>query len=622
MNYFEANIRHRRGKWSGVKLFGTVAALALAAVSIADTGQLKPLPGSVLGTTQLGTKLGAVDGTQPVQFALVFKIKDAALQTFVDQVSNPVSPSYRHFLSPEEIGQQFGAAQADVDSATAFLKSNGLTVTMVSRSNTSVFVQGTAAQVQKALHTSLVSVQRDEDGSVFRTNETPVQLPAALADKVQMVYGLDTSRKMIRRTNTTTLIPTLYRPAYNGAVAYNGGYQGQHTNIAIANWDGFRLNNLPYMYSAYGLPTPSGGVGNNVHVIVVGGGVGYGSGSPQGEGDLDIQNVLQSAPLSNLYVYDDNTSDNGAPLSTYTKIANDNIADVVSESYGWATYVWNGRSHIGIYYGAASTADHNEHLVLSAQGITYMAASGDNGTSEFSHTTAGNQSVATYAYPDIDPEVMSVGGTVVTVDSVTGARQGEVPWGLAGGYGATGGFDIFDTAAHGFAFNTPGSYQTTYIHSLATAHPYRLVPDVASQAGGQDGLGSGGSFWAYIIYYNQGNANYPLGTRVVIDGTSCASPAIAGSLGVVEQRLFANTVPNANRSNVRLGRIQDYLYRKAASSASNYGAMFYDITGGSSVGVVPGTAVNCLPGLGWDFATGWGSLNFNGLYKSFLGGKP
>jgi subtilase family serine protease len=567
----------------------------------------------------MGASLGPVDDAEKIQFAVCLNLDVAGLQTFVNQVSNPNSPSYRHFLSPAQVAQRFGASPADVQATVSFLEASGFKVTSVGKSNYAIFAEGTAAQVQKAFQTNLVRIQRVDDGTIFRTNTTAVHMPAPLASKISTVYGLDTSRKMIRRANTTTLNPTLYRPAYNAAGFYTAGYYGQGRNIAVANWDGFRLNNLTKFYPAYSLPTPSGGIESNVTVKVVGGGTGYGSGTPAGEGDLDIQNVLQSAPLCNLYVYDDNTSDSAAPLSTYDKIASDNIADIVTESYGWGSYYYSynrsTRKGTQTYYGSACTADHNEHLILSAQGITYMAATGDSGTNNFNHVTSGTTSAYAYCYPDMDPEVLMVGGSEVTVNSSTGARVSEVPWGLSAGTGGTGGFDYYDSPANGFAFNVAPSYQTTYISSFTSKYNYRLVPDVVSQAGGQNGLGGSSSGWAYTIYFNEGNSSYPLGTKISIDGTSCASPAFAGSLGVVEQELFASVTPNSTRSNVRLGRLQDFLYKNGGNSS-----VFYDITSGSTVGNIPGFSptVAASPAAGWDLATGWGSVNFAGLYSALL----
>src|SRR6185436_14540125 len=111
---------------------------------------------------------------------------------------------------------------------------------------------------------------------------------------------------------------------------YGAGYQGQGRTVAISNWDGYRLSNVPLYYSQYALPTPPGGVNSNVHVVTISGGAG--SGTPGAEGDLDIQMVLGMAPLCEFYIYDGGASD---LIGTLTREVNDNIADVVSESYGW-----------------------------------------------------------------------------------------------------------------------------------------------------------------------------------------------------------------------------------------------------------------------------------------------
>ena len=114
-----------------------------------------------------------------------------------------------------------------------------------------------------------------------------------------------------------------------------------------------------------------------------------------------------------------------------------------------------------------------------------------------------------------------------------------------------------------------------------------------------------------MIYYNTGTGtSYPPGTSIAIDGTSIASPATAGGLGALLGEVFTGVTPNASRSNVRFGRVQDYLYSIGSNSS-----VFYDITTGSSIGTLPGTKIAATPAAGWDFATGWGSLTFSGLYN-------
>ncbi len=421
------------------------------------------------------------------------------------------------------------------------------------------------------------------------------------------IDGIDTSIRKQKRshklgvaaTTTTTLNPTLYRACYNASTAYGAGYYGSGFRIAIANWDGYRLANIPYWTSAYGLPVPTGGAGSNITVRKVGTGTTYGVGTPEGEGDLDLQAVLMSAPLASVYDYDDSTNDTAAPITTYTDILDDNTADFVTESYGWET------SDNSTYYGSTWTSAHNLHVSMSAQGITYLAATGDTGTSNFPSRGAR------YGYPDIDPNVLMVGGSVATVNSTTGARSSETSWGVSGGDGGTGGFDPYDTSAHGFAFNVAPSYQTTYISSKTSKYNYRLVPDLVSSAGGRNGLGEESSpyaDWALVIYY-QDPPSYPAGTQIQIDGTSIASPATAGSLCALADYVFAGVTPNGTRSNVRFGEMQPYLYAIGSNSS-----VFYDITTGSSIGNLPGTSTAATPAAGWDYATGWGALNFGGLY--------
>lgn len=548
-------------------------------------------------------------GNENVHFAISLQLRDAAgLERFANQVSDPHSLTFRQFLTPEQVGEKFGPSQADVDATVAFLQSNGLKVSEIAKNRMTITVDGTVDQVNRAFGTTVVYANRVDGPGTYRSNLTDLHAPASVASRILSVDGIDTSIQHIKRATTTTLNPTLYRGAYNAAPTYAAGFYGQGVNVAIANWDGYRLNNVPLWVNHYSLPAPSGGAGSNIHVVKVGtGSTTYGSGTPQGEGDLDIQAMLMAAPLANVYIYDDTTTDSAAPITTYSKISSDNIADVVSESYGWET------SSSNTYFASTYVSAHNIHLSMTSQGITYLAATGDNGTSAF--PTRG----ARYAYPDIDPEVLQVGGSVVTVDSTTGARSGEASWGLSGGVGGTGGFDPYDTAARGFTFNVAPAYQTSHISTQTSKYNYRLIPDVSSSGGGQNGLGgSGTAGWALVIYYNSGTS-YPLGTQIAIDGTSIASPATAGSLGALLGRVYSGVTANSTRSNVRFGRMQDYLYNVGTNTS-----VFYDITTGASIGKLPGTTVAATPAAGWDFATGWGSLNFGGLYNyiTSTGTKP
>lgn len=585
-------------------LFGLASMTVLTAATVASAeNNLVAVPNTLRHPEATRYNTSKVASDEDVYFAVSIQPRNmAGLEQFVQDVSNPNSPNYRHFLTPQQIGEQFGPSQATVDETVQFLRDSGIAVKEVAANNFVVIGEGTAKQVTSAFQTEL-GVATRPDGSTYRTNLTALHMPAELAKHIVSIDGIDTSIRRQARfhkaaaTTTTTLNPTLYRGCYDVA-SYGAGYYGAGVRIAIANWDGYRLANIPYWTSAYGLPVPSGGAGSNITIRKVGTGTTYGVGTPEGEGDLDLQAVLMSAPLASIYDYDDSTNDTAAPITTLTDISSDNTADFVSESYGWET------SDNNTYYGSTWTSAHNLHVSMSAQGITYLAATGDTGTSNFPSRGAR------YGYPDIDPNVLMVGGSVATVNSTTGARSSETSWGVSGGDGGTGGFDPYDTSAHGFAFNVAPSYQTSYISSKTSKYNYRLLPDLVSSAGGRNGLGEESSpyaDWALEIYY-QDPPSYPAGTLIEIDGTSIASPATAGSLGGLADQVFAGVTPNSSRSNVRFGLMQPYLYAIGSNSS-----VFYDITTGSSIGNLPGTSTAATPAAGWDYATGWGALIFGGL---------
>ena len=291
----------------------------------------------------------------------------AALERFADSVSDPKDPNFRQFITPEEVGARFGLPAERVQAVADWLKSQGLNVTLVAKNRMAILCEGTVSQFEAAFGTTIDQYVVDpvlapavEGGNKeFIAPSTQLKAPASIAGDILDVFGLDTYVKPQPRM---ALTPTQTRGLYNSAPAFSAGYTGVGRVCAISNFDGFRLTNVPLYYSYYTLPTPAGGVNSNVHTVVVG--TGAGTGTAQGEGDLDIQMVLGMAPLCEFYIYD-STSD---LVGVLTREVNDNLADVISESYGW-----------NITATTANSA-HNQHLSMSAQGITYMCASGDSGT--------------------------------------------------------------------------------------------------------------------------------------------------------------------------------------------------------------------------------------------------
>ena len=547
---------------SSFNILGLMAIAAGATAAPQLPTKNVPMPNSVLPVVSKSMPvvvLKQASATEKIEVAISLKPSDPhGLQAFADAVSDPNSPMYRQFISPEEVGSRYGASLKDVIAVKAFLTKGGLTITHVGKNNITIAATGTRAQAEALFGTKIADFHVvDKSGSVdYRSNVTPLNVPSTLVDKIQSINGVETYTRP--KPRTTALTPPLTRTLYGLASMFASGFKGQGRTVGISNWDGFGLSNGNLFITQYNLPVPAAGAMTNVKVVPVGTGSQFGG--AQGEGDLDFQMVLGVAPLANIIIYDGTGGNLATVLSTE---ASDNKADIISESYGWIQDA-----------GSAATA-HNSHLAMTAQGMTYMNATGDSGTD-----------LEPFDYPDFEPESLGVGGTDATTDA-SGNRQMEPTWdGGGGGWSSS-------AAAFASPFSVRPSWQVGNGVPPATTVNRRLIPDVALHA------------TDYLIYIG--------GSLSGIGGTSASSPTFAGGLAVVEQRLFAAT------NKARLGRVANKIYAQNGKPA-----IWFDVTTGPSIGALPNTGGGALNGTqanataGWDFASGWGAVNFNAFYLSLV----
>lgn len=485
-------------------------------------------------------------------------LNSAALQAAADAVSNPKSPTYRQFLTPAEVGAKYGQTAATVQKVVDYLKSQGLKVGLVADNHFTVSATGTVAQIEKAFNTTInnykvIDAKKDTGRPTFFANAEPIQIPKTLGAPIIDVAG--TQNYTIPKPSMITMDQA--RGIYGAANNYSLGNYGQGRTVAISNWDGFKLSNLPLYYSTYKLPTPPNGVGSNVKVEKIGTGSENIS-PPVGECDGDIQFVLGVVPFANVIVYD---GTGGNLLDVLAQQAQDNTADIVSMSWGWNLP------------DSMTLSAHNIYLSMTLQGITYLASSGDYGTSlGFS-----------YPYPTYDGEVLMVGGTVAAANA-SNQRVSEVGWDGSGGGWWTG---------SAVPFNKRPSYQVG--KGVPTNINYRMSPDVAFNADGPNGGG-------YPFVYE--------GSITGFSGTSASTPLFAGMLAAAQQRLIkaGSLLPN-KAGKYRFGRLQDLIY-----SMNGRSDVFLDITSGSN-GILPNGQLSSATA-GWDMVTGWGPMNMEGFIST------
>jgi|SRR5580658_6263391 subtilase family serine protease len=118
--------------------------------------------------------------------------EERALQSLLEQLQNPHSANYHHWLNADDFGHRFGPAQPDIEMVMAWLQSHGLQVNVVYPSGMVMDISGTAGQIRDVFHTEIHNYNLK--GETHIANASNVKIPAALAPVVLGVTSLNDFR--------------------------------------------------------------------------------------------------------------------------------------------------------------------------------------------------------------------------------------------------------------------------------------------------------------------------------------------------------------------------------------------------------------------------------------------
>jgi subtilase family serine protease len=108
--------------------------------------------------------------------------REAALERYVDGLTDPSSVNYHRWLSAEAIGLRYGPSAGDLNRVTRWLRSHGFTVDTVYPSRVVIDFSGTAAQVSAAFHTTIHRLAVNGENHIANIGDP--RIPAALASLV------------------------------------------------------------------------------------------------------------------------------------------------------------------------------------------------------------------------------------------------------------------------------------------------------------------------------------------------------------------------------------------------------------------------------------------------------
>ena len=603
--------------------FATVGNRIVGAIA---TSSRVPLRANVSPLAMQAKDLGpAAANTRLPWITLSFQMTPAqqsALSQLLLEQQEPGSPMYHQWLTPEQFAAQFGVSPHDSAAVASWLTQQGFTINAISRGGQWISFAGTAAQVRQAFGTEIHTVQLN--GETHLANLTAPSIPSALASMVSSIQGLHDfrprPRNIVRRvspeyTSSTSgnhyLAPGDFYTIYDVNPLLSSGINGTGITIAVMGQVDLNLSDVATFRTASGLPA------NVPTVKLYGtdpGAPSFKAGAPTtgdvDEAQLDVEWAGAVAPNASILFVNST-----AAFTSLTNAIDNNLAPIISISYG------DCETNFG-----SSINSYNQLLEqAAAQGQTVVAPSGDSGATDCDGgTNAQGSPIATATnglavdFPASSPYVTGVGGTTLTEGSVNywntanGANSGsaksyipETVWddtSSTNGLSASGG-------GVSVAFAKP-TWQT----GTGVPNDYsRDVPDVALAASpNHDG---------YLICsenYNTGPLSIVdagpscqngyrtsgSGALTVVGGTSASTPSFAGILALVMQKTGA-----------KLGNADPVIY--ALANGNHYNNVFHDVTVGSnsspctmgSIGCPSGGSIGYGAGIGYDLATGWGSVD-------------
>jgi hypothetical protein len=260
------------------------------------------------------------------------------------------------------------------------------------------------------------------------------------------------------------------------------------------------------------------------------------------EMSLDVEWAHSIAPAANLLLVEANSSSLSDLLKAVDTARNYPGVAVVSMSWGSSEFSGEG--------------SYDSHFTTPTghTGVTFVASSGDSG--------------GVVEWPAASPDVLSVGGTTLTLNA-NNTWNSETSWS-----GSGGGVSRYEPSP---------SYQS------GLGYARRATPDVSYDANPNTG------FYVYD--------SYGYGGVLGVGGTSAGAPQWAALVAIADE--------TAGQNFDGVSQTLPAIYNVAETA---YASNFHDIT--------RGTAGRNHAGTGFDLVTGWGSPIFDSIVPAIASDPP
>src|SRR5712692_6389647 len=134
--------------------------------------------------------LGEANAQQQLNLSIGLQLRNQQeLQTLLIDQSNPQSPRYHQYLSPQQFVDEFGPTADQQQQVIDYLHQQGLSITHISSNRLLIDASASVVQAEGAFQVSINSYQLGSN--VFYANANPPIIPGSLAPLIASIGGLD-----------------------------------------------------------------------------------------------------------------------------------------------------------------------------------------------------------------------------------------------------------------------------------------------------------------------------------------------------------------------------------------------------------------------------------------------
>ncbi len=376
----------------------TEAANPVRITQVVDDSVLTTLKGNVHPLAKQQYDKGPVDTSLPAERMQLLLQRspgqELALRQLLGSLQDPHSPNYRKWLTPEQMGIQFGVSDADIQTVSKWLVSEGFTVNKVNKAHSLIEFSGTVGRIQSAFHTQIHNFE--VHGENHLANVSDPQIPAALSPVVAGITSLNNffpkpqyvksvpgkydkaSNKLVPELTLGSasegyflfVVPgdaaTIYDTPNSMNVNFKGGtsYDGSGVTIGIAGVSDIDISTIGYYRLQFGLPAA-------IPVVTIDGNdPGINGAEDEAYLDLEVSGGIAPAADQIFYASADTNFEAGLFLAIVRAI-DDNAIGILNVSF-LGCEAFQGTTGNQFINGLWEQA--------AAQGISVTVSSGDSGS--------------------------------------------------------------------------------------------------------------------------------------------------------------------------------------------------------------------------------------------------